>query len=137
MPEISVNPFSMKDAVLLLPTDDFAAACSSVAITPSSSTVKFQGLKPTASYTDSTPDEWTCVITFAQDWDTTGSLSRYLFDNIGETVEATFEPKSGGSAITANIIIAPGGFGGDAGAIAVSSVTFGVSGRPVLGAIPV
>jgi len=132
MPEIAVAPFTMKDSTFNIAADDFAAALSSVSIVPSSSTVSFQGLKPAATYTDVTPETWLCNINFAQDWDTTGALSRYLHENTGAAVEATFEPKSGGASITATIIIVAGAFGGDGGSVATASAALPVRGRPVL-----
>jgi len=46
-----VQPFIMRNAIVQLGVDDFAAAVSSAALNPSSGTVPFKGLKPTAVFT--------------------------------------------------------------------------------------
>lgn len=124
-------PLLMKEAVLSLGSDDFAAAVSSMTLTPSSSTVSFKGLKPTATYTDVTAPTWTCDVTFVQDWSTNTSLSYYLWTHQGETVNATFTPKAGGRSWTVKLVITPGAIGGAIDGFAEATVSLGVSGQPV------
>lgn len=130
---------TLKDVVLSFGTDptapDFARHVSQVEFTPSTSQVSWQGMSPDATVTDVTSATWVCALAYAQDWDSVESLSQYLYDNEGETVAATFEPKRGGRAWTADLVIVPGSIGGTVGAIAVGSVTLGVKGRPELGAV--
>lgn len=133
MASIAVTPVVLKDCLVQIAADDYAAAVSSVAFNPSSSTVTFKGLKPSATFTDVSAATWTCDLTFAQDWATAGSLSRYLFDHEGETVAATFAPQSGvGPSFTATIVIAPGAIGGAVDTTATATVSLGVQGRPEL-----
>jgi hypothetical protein len=133
MPEIAVAPFVMKDAIVQIVADDFAAACSSVALNPTSSTVTFKGLKPGAVFTDVSQATWALALTFAQDWVTPGSLSRYLFANEGQTKAAVIKPQSGvGPSFNVNIVITPGAVGGAGEQVATATVTLGVSGRPEL-----
>ena len=133
MPIIAVQPIVLKDVVLEIEDDDFAAACSSAVITPTSSAVVFKGLKPDAVFTDVTAATWALALTFAQDWVTAGSLSLYLFNNEGATVEGVLKPQSGvGPSFAVTIIITPGAIGGAVDQVATATVTLGVSGRPVL-----
>jgi hypothetical protein len=135
MPEIVANPLYMKDSVFAVAQDDFAAELSSVAFTPSSSVATWKGLKPTSVFTDVSAPTWTCEITFSQNWDDDDSLAVYLFQNVGERKVVTFQPKGGGRAFTATIIITPGAIGGAVDAFASASVTLGVAGQPALGAV--
>jgi hypothetical protein len=137
MAVIPVSPLFLKDSVIEIAGSDYAAAVSSVAFTPTSPTVTFTGLKKDAVFTDVGNTTWTVGITFAQDWDSTTSLSRYLFTNAGKTVAMTFRPRVGtGPAFTANVVIQPGAIGGAVGAATTATVTLGLSGAPVLVATP-
>lgn len=133
MAEIAVQPIVLKDMVLSLGTDDFAAAVASAILTPSASLVTFKGLKPSAKFTFPASAEWTLELEYAQDWAAAGnSLSRHLFDNEGEVEEAVLEPQSGvGTRWTFDVIITPGAVGGAVDTVGTATVTLGVSGRPV------
>lgn len=135
MATVTPSPLLMKDATLTIGTDEFAGAVSSVALTPSTSVVTFKGLNPDATFTDVTAPTWTCDLTYAQDWDSTNSLSMYLFENAGETVEAVFAPKAGGRSWTVNIIITPGAVGGAVDSFATATVSLGVKGQPTPGVL--
>jgi hypothetical protein len=133
MAVIAVNPLFLKDTVIDIAGSDYAPAVSSVAFTPTSTTTTFTGLKAGATFTDVGSTTWTVAITFAQDWDSATSLSRYLFTNAGKTVAMKFSPRVGtGPSFTANVVIVPGAIGGAVTATATATVTLGVSGAPVL-----
>ena len=132
MAQINVQPLVLKDALMTIGTDSFEKAIAKVVFTPKSSTIAFHGLTPDSAFTDVSSAEWTCDLDYVQDWDTTGSLSRYLYTNEGETVAATFAPRNGtGPSFTANLVITPGAIGGQTNAYATTSVSLG-SDRPVL-----
>lgn len=133
MAEIAVTPLTLTDVVIDIDGNDYGAAVSSVAFTPSASNVTFKGLKPGAVFTDVTNATWTCDITYAQDWDSATSLARYLFDNAGDAVDATFRPRTGvGPSFDATLLITPGAIGGAVDATATATVSLGVRGKPVL-----
>lgn len=122
----------MKDVTLNFAANGYEKHVSSVTFTPKASTISWQGLTPTAKFTDVTAAEWTCVIEYVQDWDTTNSLSKYLFANEGTTVAVTFKPKQAGTpSFAANLVLTPGAIGGKVNAYATTSVTLG-SDKPVL-----
>ena len=126
------TPLVMKDVVLSLGADDYAAHASAVTFTPSASTVTWQGLSPEASFTDVTNATWTCALTYAQDWTAANSLARYLYENEGDSVVVTFKPRNGiGPSFTANVTITPGAIGGAVNAVSEATVTLGCD-RPVL-----
>lgn len=132
MAQITVVPLVLKDVVLSFGTDSYEKHVSGVTFTPSSSTITWQGLEPDAKFTSITAADWTCQLDYVQDWDTANSLSRYLLENEGEEVAATFKPKSGsGPSFTATLTITPGAIGGVVNAYATTSVTLG-STKPVL-----
>lgn len=135
-----LKPFTLRDVILELTTPaggtttyDFAKAIDQVRFTPTQSTVSWSGLHPDATFTDVTPETWTATIGYAQDWESTNSLARFLFDNAGKRATARFVPKRSGAstAWTATLVLVAGEIGGQAGAFAVASVTCGVEGRPV------
>lgn len=133
MSQIAVAPFVLKDVTLTIDVDSYEKHVSSVQFVPNVSTVTWQGLAPGSSFTDTTAPTWTCVISYAQDWETADSLSRYLMDNAGQTKTAVFSPKGTGTGLpsfTADVIIAPGPIGGDVNTVQTGSVTLGVDGEP-------
>lgn len=135
MATIEVKPIVLRDVLLSVALDDYEKHVSGVTITPTTGSVNWSGLNPDATFTFPTATTWACQLDYAQDWDTEASLSRYLFDNEGEEVTMTFEPVKGGVGFTVTVFIVPGSIGGQVNAVATSSVTLGVVGRPEL--IPV
>lgn len=130
MAQIAVQPIYLKDCVLSVAGSDFEKALSSVTFTPSVTTATFKGLEPTAVFTNVGSSTWMVDLAYAQDWDTTGSLSAYLFANEGAEVTLTFEPVNGGSSWSADVIIVPGAVGGAVDSYAVATVSLPVQGRP-------
>ncbi len=133
MAAINVAPFVLKDVLLTVGTDSYEAHVSQVEFTPSASTQTWQGLTPASVHTDMSTATWTCTLAYAQDWETANSLSRYLYDNEGQTKSVVFRPKSGtGPSFEADIIITPGAIGGTVNSFATATVTLGVKGKPDL-----
>ena len=132
MAQINVSPLVLKDSVLTLGTDTYEKHVSQVLFAPNSSTISWQGLTPASKFTDVTSAEWTCQLSYVQDWETADSLSQFLFGHEGESISATFKPKSGtGPSFTATLTITPGAIGGQVNAYATTQVTLG-STKPVL-----
>lgn len=131
-----VVPIILNDVVLTVATDNYEAHVSQVEFVPASSQVNWKGLTPTSVFTFGTSSTWTLNLSFAQDWATTNSLSKYLFDNEGTSKVVTFKPKKPPTGTaptwTATVIIVPGSIGGAVDSVAVSSVTLGVQGKPAL-----
>lgn len=132
MPAIAVSPFQMTNCLFTVEADNYEAHVSTVEFVPTSKTAEFKGLAPTSVHTFAGAPTWVANLTFAQDWTTANSLSRYLFENAGEEIDVTFEPVLGGPAVTATIIAQPGSIGGAVDAVATSTVSLGVVGKPTL-----
>lgn len=130
MPDITLEPILLNDVLLTLGANDYEGSVSTVEFAPSTSIVNWKGMKPGASYSFPTTATWQCNLGYAQDWETTNSLSRYLHDHEGETIPATFEPKNGGAGFTATLIVVPGSIGGAVDTVAEASVSLGVQGKP-------
>ncbi|MCS6563432.1 hypothetical protein [Curtobacterium poinsettiae] len=130
MAQITVNPFVLSDTTLKIAADNYETAVSSVEFQPSGGTVSWKGLSPAAVFTFPQAVTWACAIAFAQDWETEDSLSQYLFEHQGETIAVEFAPKRGGKSLYANVVIVPGSIGGAVDAVAASTVTLGVVGKP-------
>lgn len=140
MAEIEVQPFVMKNAVVELgeTPDDFAKAVSSAALTPAGGTVPFKGLKPSAIFTFPTAATYTLDLTYAQDWSTEESLSRWLYDHRGQVVDCVLDADDTSlvagtkhTTWTMRVAIAPGAVGGAVDTVAVATVSLGVVGEPV------
>lgn len=135
---VEVQPLVMRNVSMLFAqspgasaTHEYKKALDSVSFTPTSSTITWTGLGEN-TFTAAATSTWTCVLNYAQDWETEDSLSQFLYENAGETIEATFKPRSGsGPSFTANLIITEGAIGGAVNTVAVASVTLGCD-KPVL-----
>lgn len=135
MAQIAVAPFLMRDCLFQVASDAYEKHVSAVEFMPASSVVNWKGLTPDAVFSFGTPATWTCNLSFAQDWSTAGSLSRYLFEHEGDEISVTFEPVADGPSVTATLIVAAGSIGGPVDSVAVSTVTLGCKAKPVLEAL--
>lgn len=133
---IEVQPLLLKDVEATIGTDDFRKHLSAVTFTPSAEKKTWAGMGRN-THTDVSEATWEAGLNYVQDWDSPTSLSRYLYENEGETVEMTFRPRSGsGPSFTAEIVITPGAIGGQVNSFAETSVTLGCNGKPLLVAVP-
>ena len=136
MATLEVQPLVLKDVELIIGADaatgdDFRKHASGVTFTPTSSQQTWTGLGGN-THTDAAVPTWAVQIDYVQDWDSADSLSRFLFENSGETMEMEFRPRSGsGPSFTANVTIVPGAIGGQVNSYATTSVTLGCD-TPVL-----
>ena len=136
MANIVPVPLVMKDCLVKVATDNYEAALSGVALTPTTPTFTFRGLTPTAVYPAVGNPDWAAQLDYVQDWDTAGSLSNYLQANQGKTVSMEFTPKAkSGKKFTVDVTIIAGPIGGQTNALATSSVTL-PAGSPVVAAAP-
>lgn len=135
MANIGIQPFILRDVLFTVASDNYEAHVSQVQFDPASSVVNWKGLTPTAVFSFGTSATWTSTLSYAQDWSTAASLSRYLFEHEGEEVTVVFEPVKGGPSVTATIIVAPGSIGGPVDTVGVATVTVGVQGKPTLEAV--
>lgn len=133
---IDVKPRVFKNYLLKIDLDNYEKHVSEVSLIPSASAQTWKGASPGASFTDMTSATWTAQLAFAQDWETTDSLSQYLFENEGQEVTMEFSPtgEATGPKFTLDVIITPGQAGGAIDAYGTSTVTLGVQGRPVFAA---
>lgn len=132
MTSIAVKPYQITDCVLTLGSNNYEAHASKIELVPTVTKAKFKGSTPAATFSFASAPEWLLNLTYAQDWETASSLSRFLHEHVGEEIDVTFEPRRGGPAITATIVIEPGAIGGDVDAVAGASVALGVNGQPTL-----
>lgn len=137
MSTIAVKPLVLKDVLLKIAADNYEKHVSGVTFVPSSSQIQWQGLTPDAAFTDVANATWAVTLNYVQDWETDDSLSQYLYENEGETVEMVFTPVKGAGkkTFTVNVTITPGQIGGEVNAYATTSVTLG-SDKPVIGTVP-
>lgn len=138
--KLPVQPFTMKDVLFVVETDDYARHVSEVTFTPTikQDDITWQGLSPDATFTDSSAPEvtWAVAIAYAQDWETVNSFSRYLRDNAGEDKAVTFEPKAGvGTSFASTVTLAAGPVGGKVKTVAEGSVTLKAT-EPIPSDIP-
>ena len=130
--DLEIDLFTGTNGALKGAPVDFAAAASSVTITPKYSQQSWQGMKKTAKFTDQGDAEWSLTMDIAQDL-ATGSLATFLLSNTGVKAALRFRPTAGaGEAIDVNVTLAAPQLGGKINAYATSSVTLGVDGQPVI-----
>lgn len=134
MVAVAAAPIILNNVNVGIGTDSYEAACTQVLLTPTAPTVTWKGMTPTSVHQFTGAPVWTATITFAQDFASTASLSKYLLATApGTKVTLTFDPVAGGATITATIVIQPGAIGGSIDTVPEATVTFAVQGQPVLG----
>lgn len=132
MVQITPNPIVLKDVTVTIGADTYEKQVSQVMLTPTAQASKWQGMAPGATYSDIALATWDAAITFAQDHETAGSLSDYLFANEGTKVVMIFKPRSGsGPSYQVTLALTPGAIGGAVNAWAESTVTLPCDGKPV------
>lgn len=128
MATITVEPIVLKNALLSIGLDNYEKHVSSVELVPAPNAQTFHGLGDNSNVIAG-KTTWTANISFAQDWKTVDSLSKYLFNNQGQTKTMTFSPENGvGDAFAATVLIQPGSIGGAVDSIAVTTVTLPIQG---------
>lgn len=131
MTAVAVAPFVLKDATFAVAADNYESHLSQVQCDPTTQQLQWQGLTPSASFTDVGSPSWAATLSYAQDWKTPNSFSQYLYDHQGETIDVTFTTNPGAGAWAVKLIITPGAVGGQVNAYAVATVTLGISGQPI------
>lgn len=137
MAQIAVAPRVFKNYTLKIGAGAGAPSyekhVSEVTLIPSSSVVTWKGAHPDAQHSEGTTATWVCQLAYAQDWNTPESLSIYLMNNEGTSVEAEFGPtgEANGPKFKVTLLVSPGSIGGAIDAVGVATVSLGVSGRPV------
>ncbi len=140
MAQIAVAPIVLKDARLIVGTDNYEKHVSVVRLVPNTTQPKqtWQGFTPTTVFTDTgTPvTDWTLELEYAQDWETANSLSTYLLTNAGTSKTVKIQPQSGvgKKTFTVTVTIVPGPVGGPVGEFAAASVSMPVTGQPTTAA---
>lgn len=138
MATIAVTPLVLKDYLLKIDADNYEKAVSAVILTPPSpQSVTWQGPIGSEFSDETSSGAWTCQVDHAQDWETTDSLSAYLFDNDGQTKTLEFVPRSGAGLpkFTVDVVIRPGQVGGTTRQYATSSARMTCVTKPVRGTV--
>lgn len=129
MAEIAAKPVLFKGQTSV-GSDEYTAHLSQA---------EFQPTQPTASWTDIAGvatqfggvSSWQLALAGAQDWETLNSLSSYLLEHDGETVEVTVT-LPGGATATASVVAAAVNIGGTTNTPMTFQKTLQVHGKPVI-----
>lgn len=129
MPQITPKTRVFKNYLVKIGADTYEKAVNTVKCTPTTAVQTFKGGTPDAIYKDSGTPDWTVQLDYAQDWETAGSLSIYLLNNVGKKVLMEFSPLGSGPKFSGLVLIIPGDtIGGAIEAMGVASVTLPVEG---------
>lgn len=135
MAVITPDPIILNNVDLVIGTDNYEVTVSRVEFVPTTPTVQWRGMTPTATFNFAGATTWVANIDYPQDWATTNSLSQYLEANKGTVKTIKFKPKkpAAGTAalITVDVLIVPGPIGGAVDTVAVGSVSLPCNGQPV------
>jgi hypothetical protein len=137
-----IKPLTLKDIDLIVGelvagvptfTDgiNYKKHVDQVELVPTAQTATWTGMGNN-THSDVSTASWAATVRYAQDWDTPGSFSEFLFDHEGEHVPVKFRPRTGsGSTFEAVLVISPGAVGGQVNQIGTpTSVTLGCESKP-------
>lgn len=131
MTTIQPQPFTLKDMLLQLGADNYELQISEATFNPTVNAQRWRAVGANKSYSDVDSAVWDLVLKLAQDHETAGSLSDFLYANEGTKQTASLKPKSGsGPSYQAVVTISPAGIGGAAAAWAEGTVTLPCDGKP-------
>lgn len=124
------TPLIIEDVALKLDGVDYATACDSITIVPTTTKVRWKPVNGRKSTKVAKPD-WALTLNVGQDFDKAG-LSAQLIQRHGESVTFELSPASGSvEKITGSVTLEAGQFGGASEAVATAAVTLDVDGQPV------
>lgn len=133
MAVVGIQPIVLTRAVLTIAEDDFTAAVGEVVFTPEVEYKWFRSFDGRTYTPLFIGARWVCMLTYAQDFATTGSLARYLITQAATTRTLTFTPQSAGPTITAEAMIVPGQIGGRAeDGVLTANATLPLFGEPTI-----
>lgn len=136
MANINVEPIVLRNASIKVGADNYEKAINSIVLTPAPVSQSFDGLGDN-HHVIAGKTKWTADLGYAQDWKTTNSLSRYLFNHQGDIVTMLFQPEAGeGDTFQADVLIQPGAVGGPVDTIAQTTVTLQIQGQPIIVTTP-
>ncbi len=135
MASITLQPIILNDVDLIIGTDNYEVSVSKVELVPTTRTVTWKGMTPTAISNLAGAATWAANIDYAQDHVTASSLSQYLLTNQGSVKSIKFKPKKGTTGATptytVDALIIAGPIGGSVDQIATGSVSLPINGQPV------
>ena len=135
MAQIALTPVILNDIDLVIGADNYEVSVSKAEIVPTTPTVTWKGMTPTAIQQLAGAATWMLNLDYAQDHATASSLSQYLLANAGTIKTIKLKPKkpATGTAPTYTIdaLIVPGPIGGALDQVATGSVSLPCNGQPV------
>ena len=135
MAAITPSVINLNNIALTIAVDNYEASVSKVELVPTTPTVTWRGMTPTATYNVAGSPTWVLNLDFAQDHATANSLSLYTQANAGQIKTVTFKPlkPAVGTApmYSIDVLITPTTIGGAVDSIATASASFSCNGQPV------
>ena len=109
--------------------DSYELSASRAELIPTTPKARFKGIGG-SSIPKAGTTTWVLATDFAQDWETTSSLSSYMHTNAGTSVAFLIEPEAGGDGWSGAVLIEPSNIGGVVDSVAVASLSLEVIGQP-------
>ncbi len=133
MASIALTPIVLNDIDLKIGADNYEASVSKVELVPTTPTVTWRGMTPTAVQQIAGTATWVMNVSGAQDHATASSLSQYTQTNAGAIKTVTLKPKKGTTVptYTVDVLIVATKIGGDVDTIGTFDGSFPCNGAPV------
>ncbi|GAA4831603.1 hypothetical protein GCM10023221_04270 [Luteimicrobium xylanilyticum] len=137
MTAIPVTPLSLRDATFVVldagGERDYSSSVSQVLFQPTPTWFQSRSLEQRVPEQILGPVEWTLALEYPQDWAEATSLSLYLLLHAGEQRDVLFVPRTTDLVqVAANVTLAPGPIGGQAGVLLTGIAVMGVNDVPVV-----
>ncbi len=137
MTAIPVTPLSLRDATFVVldagGERDYSSSVSQVLFQPAPAWIPWPSMDKRVPEQTLGQVEWTLALEYPQDWVEASSLSLYLLLHAGEQRDVLFVPRTSDLVrVSANITLAPGPIGGQAGVLLTGIAVMGVNDTPVV-----
>jgi hypothetical protein len=124
MVAVAVKPFVLRDVTFQFGVDNYEAHVSQCEYVPTTPQLTWTGLANN-TVGASGASTWVLTLSGAQDWETANSLSQFLHEHEGESLEVILVPADGSGSFTSTITVAAANIGGTAAAFSVFTVSMG------------
>lgn len=131
------DPQILKEIILTLDSEDFSQDVVSARLAHVPGAIQTVRTLDGVKHQDAEGGTWQLELTCVVDWSSTRpGLARFLFDNDGETVAATFKDTTAANSTSKplmgfNVVCVPIAYGGDGNVFATAEVVLPVDGTPV------
>lgn len=120
----------MRNSLVTFGANEYTAQVTKARFVPDTQTQTLKTLVPDGVISDVDDPSWTLELEGPSDWTASQGLARYLNENAGTTVTVSVTPRTGGVALSCDVVLVSVPFGGSQGEWEMFEVEMPCNGQP-------